>query len=243
VARRGEDDGRRHPPRGRGHPRQALDEGPPPCLPLIAEALAARDTKPRALVSASAVGYYGFLEDARVCDESSPPGTDVLAELCSAWEAACAPAEAAGIRVVKARIGVVLGPEGGALAQMLPVFRLGLGGPLGSGDQMLPWVHAEDTVNALVFALDTAVLEGPVNVTAPSPVAMTTFAKELGRALGRPSFFRVPAFALRLAVGGGAEVVLTGQNAPPKKLLEAGFSFRYPDLPSALAQSVMKRAS
>lgn len=205
---------------------------------LIAEALADPAAKAKVFVSASAVGYYGFIEDDRVCDESAPPGTDVLAELCAAWEAACAPAEAAGVRVVKMRIGVVLGAGGGALAQMLPVFKLGLGGPLGSGTQIFPWVHVADTVGALVFALDSAALSGAVNVTAPKPLPMNDFARALGRALRRPAIFRVPAFALRIMVGKGADVVLTGQNAPPKKLVEAGFVHRYGDLDAALREAV-----
>lgn len=205
---------------------------------LIAEAIAAREVKPSVFVSASAVGYYGYRADDRLCDESAPQGDDVLAGLCGEWEASAAPAEAAGVRVARARIGVVLGPEGGALAQMLPVFRLGLGGPIGSGKQMLPWVHAHDAVKALLFAIDTPGFSGPFNVTAPTPVPMSTFAKELGRALHRPAFFRVPAFALRVVVGQGADVVLTGQNAVPKKLLEAGFSFCYPELFGALKEAV-----
>jgi uncharacterized protein len=210
---------------------------------LIAEAIASRTEKPKVFVSASAVGYYGFRSDDRICDESSPKGDDVLAGLCAEWEESCAPAEAAGVRVARARIGVVLGPEGGALAQMLPVFRLGLGGPLGSGTQMLPWVHAHDAVKALLFAVDTPSFSGPFNVTAPTPANMATFAKELGRVLHRPAFFRVPAFALRLVVGQGADVVLTGQNAVPKKLLEAGFSFCYPELFDALKEAVGKTSA
>jgi uncharacterized protein len=205
---------------------------------LIADAIAAREEPLRVFVSASAVGYYGFRKDDRVCDEAEAPGDDVLATMCASWEEACAPAERAGVRVVRARIGVVLGPEGGALAQMLPVFRLGLGGPLGSGEQMLPWVHADDTVEALLFAIDTPSLTGPVNVTAPMPVSMSTFAKELGRVLHRPAFFGVPAFALRIGMGKGADVVLTGQNAVPKKLLQASFAFRYPELAGALAEAI-----
>jgi uncharacterized protein (TIGR01777 family) len=186
-------------------------------------------------VSASAVGYYGYRRDDSPCEESASPGEDVIARLCAEWEAACAPAEAAaGVRVVRARIGIVLGLEGGALKQMLPLFRLGLGGPLGSGTQMLAWVHADDTVDALTFALDTPTLDGPMNVTAPEPVTMGAFAKELGRALSRPAFLRVPELAMRVAMGRSADVVLTGQNARPKKLLDAGFEFRHPELPAAL---------
>ncbi len=207
---------------------------------LIAEALASRKGDDVVLVSASAVGYYGFRNDDTLCDESTPPGTDVLAEMCADWEGSCAPAEAAGIRVVRTRIGVVLGPEGGALAQMLPIFRLGLGGPLGKGSQILPWIHADDTVDALVFAADTKALSGAVNLTSPNPVTMGVFAKALGSVLHRPSFLPVPSFALRIAMGEGAEVVLTGQNAPPKKLLAAGFPFRHPEVSAALADVLAK---
>lgn len=201
---------------------------------IIAEKLRER-TRPGVFVSASAVGYYGYRSDDAPCEESAPPGADVIAKLCADWEAACAPAESnAAVRVVRARIGIVVGVEGGALKQMLPMFRLGLGGPLGSGDQMLAWIHADDAVDALLFALDTPALVGPVNVTAPQPVTMGVFAKELGRALSRPAFLRVPEFAMRVAMGQSADVVLTGQNARPTKLVQAGFVHRHPDLSEAL---------
>jgi len=201
---------------------------------LIAEKLRER-TGASIFVSASAVGYYGYRHDDALCEESAPPGEDVIAQLCAEWEAACAPAEsAAGVRVVRARIGIVIGLEGGALEQMLPLFRLGLGGPLGSGKQMLAWIHVDDAVDALVFALDSPALVGPVNVTAPEPVTMGVFANDLGRALSRPAFLRVPEFAMRIAMGKSADVVLTGQNARPTKLLAAGFEFHHADLPAAL---------
>lgn len=205
---------------------------------IVAETLAARTDKPKAFVSASAVGYYGFLEDDRPCDESAPPGSDLLAEMCAAWEASSTPARAAGIRTVNLRIGIVLGPDGGALAQMLPIFKLGIGGPLGSGRQMFPWIHVGDAIAAILFALDTPSLEGPVNITAPKPVPMKEFASALGRALHRPALLPVPKLALRIAVGRGADVVLTGQNAVPKKLLGAGFAHRHPDLDEALSDLV-----
>jgi uncharacterized protein (TIGR01777 family) len=208
---------------------------------LIAEKLRERSGA-SIFVSASAVGYYGYRRDDAPCEESAPPGDDVIAQLCAEWEAACAPAESAGgVRVVRARIGIVLGLEGGALAQMLPLFRLGLGGPLGSGTQMLAWIHVDDAVDALVFALDTPALVGPVNVTAPEPVTMGVFAKELGGAVSRPAFLRVPEFAMRVAMGQSADVVLTGQNARPTKLLDAGFAFRHPELPAAL-RDVLSRS-
>jgi len=206
---------------------------------LIAERLAARTANPaNAFLCASAVGYYGYRTDDSICDEDLPPGDDVIAKLCADWEGSCAPIEDAhlGTRVVRARIGVVLGPEGGALKQMLPAFRFGVGGPLGSGDQMLPWVSAEDTVNALLFMVDTPALVGAVNITAPNVITMGEFAKALGRTLKRPAVFRVPGFALRIIMGDGADVVLTGQNAPPKKLLAAGFTFETPEIDQALTK-------
>jgi uncharacterized protein len=207
---------------------------------VLAEASRAGERSP-VLVSASAVGYYGFLDDDRVCDEAAPCGTDVLARMCHEWEAAAEPAVAAGLRVVKARIGVVLGPEGGALAQMLPAFRAFVGGPIGSGRQYLSWIHADDAVRALLFALDTAALSGAVNITAPTPVNMAEFAETLGRVLGRPAVFRVPGFALRALIGAGAEVVLTGQNAVPTRLTAAGFTFRFPALEAGLRDALAVR--
>lgn len=206
---------------------------------VLAEAAASPDrARPPVLVSASAVGYYGLLDDGRECDEAAPCGADVLARMCREWEAATEPAVAAGLRVVQARIGVVLGPEGGALAQMLPAFRGFVGGPLGSGRQFLAWIHADDAVRGLLFALDTPTLSGPMNLTAPTPVPMDVFAKTLGRVLGRPAIFRVPAFALRALIGAGADVVLTGQNALPTKLSGAGFTFRFPELEPGLRDAV-----
>jgi uncharacterized protein (TIGR01777 family) len=201
----------------------------------LARAVAAADRKPRVLVSASAVGYYGMrLDDARL-DETAPPGDDVLAELAVAWEAAADPARAAGVRVVHPRIGVVLGRDGGALAKMLPAFRWFVGGPIGSGAQWVSWVHMSDTVRALVFAIDDARLSGPVNVSAPEPATMGDLARGVGRAIGRPSAMRVPAAALRLALGEGrARLLLTGQRAVPRRLLEAGFAFEHPRLGEAL---------
>jgi uncharacterized protein (TIGR01777 family) len=201
---------------------------------LLAEALS-KGTRCKTWVSASAVGYYGMDTGDAVVDESSPPGTDVLAKMCAEWEQAANPAKEAGIRVSHPRIGLVLGKEGGVFAKMLPAFRAFVGGPLGCGAQYFPWVHIEDTVSALVFALDTKDFAGPFNVVSPNPVTMGEFAKGLGRALGRPSFMAVPAFALKLALGEQSRALLSGQRALPKKLADARFPFLYPELGSALA--------
>ncbi len=197
---------------------------------LISEEIARTPSKPRVFVSASAVGYYGMRDDAALCDEDSPVGDDVLAQLCLDWERSADPARSAGVRVVHPRIGIVLGPEGGALAEMLPPFRAFAGGPIGPGTQYISWIHVHDTVRALLFAIDSPGLDGPCNVTAPEPVTMDTLAKEIGAALGRPSMLRVPAFALRLALGARSEVLLTGQRAVPNKLLASGFGFVFPQL-------------
>lgn len=200
----------------------------------LATAIAASPRRPRVFVSGSAVGIYGMRLDDVVCDESSPPGDDVLARICKEWESAAAPAVGAGVRVVHPRVGIVLGRQG-ALAKMRKPFELFAGGPIGTGRQWLSWIHVKDAVRALVFALDSEALSGPVDVVAPAPATMNDFARALGRALGRPSLLRVPAFALRAAVGDGvAELLLTGQRVVPRKLLEAGFTFTLPALDDAL---------
>ncbi len=201
---------------------------------LLARAIARAAKKPRVFVSASAVGIYGMRSDGAVLDEGAEHGDDVLARIVVDWEAAADPARGV-TRVVHPRTGIVLGRGGGALASMLPAFRWYVGGALGGGKQWLSWVHVEDAVRALLFALDHEALEGPFNVTAPEPVDMDAFAKTLGRAIGRPSALRVPRFALRAALGRGlAEVLLTGQRALPRKLVDAGFTFHYRRLEAAL---------
>ncbi len=190
--------------------------------------------RPRVFVSGSAVGIYGMRLDDVVCDEATPPADDVLASIARDWEAAAAPAADAGVRVVHPRIGVVLGREG-ALAKMRKPFEMFAGGPVGTGRQWLSWIHVADVVRALVFLVDETSLAGPVNLTAPEPSTMNDFARALGHALGRPSLFRVPAFALRAAFGEGvAELLLTGQRVAPRRLLHAGFTFQFPHLAEAL---------
>jgi uncharacterized protein (TIGR01777 family) len=201
---------------------------------LLARTLAGLPRPPRVLVSASAVGFYGDGGD-RVLDESSPQGTDFLAAVAAQWEEAAAPARDRGIRVVHPRFGVVLSPRGGALAKLLPPFRLGAGGKLGSGQQWMSWVALEDVIGALHFLLFTASLAGPVNVVAPAPVTNEEFSRTLARVLGRPALATVPPFVLRLMFGEMADtMLLAGQRAMPAVLEAAGFRFGHSDLEAAL---------
>jgi hypothetical protein len=201
----------------------------------IASAIAGAARRPRVFVSASAVGFYGmFGADAPPVAEDAPPGDDVLAKLCVEWERAADPAAQAGVRVLHPRFGVVLGASGGAIAQMAPAFRWFVGGPVGSGEQWVSWIHERDVTRALLLAIDGAV-SGPMNVVAPEAVTMNVFAAALARALRRPALFRVPAFALRAAFGEGvASVLLTGQRAVPRKLQGAGFTFEAPAIDEAM---------
>lgn len=200
----------------------------------LSRALAGLSRRPAVLVSSSAVGFYGDTGDVEV-NESATTGEGFLASLCRDWEAAAQPAVDAGIRVVHARTGVVLSGEGGLLGRLLPVFRLGLGGRLGSGRQWMSWISLTDQIAALRFILHDGI-SGPVNLTAPAPVTNAEFARALGRAVHRPAPFIVPAPVLRLALGEFAdEGVLVGQRVLPDRLAKAGFTFRHPDLDTALA--------
>ncbi|MCP3135872.1 TIGR01777 family oxidoreductase [Pyxidicoccus xibeiensis] len=185
-------------------------------------------------VSASAIGYYGGTRGAEPLTEESAPGDDFLAQVCRGWEAEALRAREAGIRTAIVRMGVVLHPNGGALHKMLPPFRIGAGGPVGSGKQYVSWVHREDALDLLAFVLEQPTLEGPVNATAPEPATNLDFAHALGHALGRPSVVHVPAFMLKAAMGEMAKVALEGQRVLPKRAQEAGFSFRHPALEAAL---------
>ena len=201
----------------------------------LARALVALPQPPHTLLVASAVGIYGDRGD-ELLDEDSNPGRGFLADVCQEWEAATEPARQAGIRVVHLRFGVVLHPATGALAKMLPLFRLGLGGRLGSGRQWMSWITLVDAVSAILFALDTASLDGPVNLAAPEPVTNTEFTRALSRAVHRPAILPAPAFALRLALGQMAdEALLASARAAPFRLLSAGFQFAHPTIDSALA--------
>jgi uncharacterized protein (TIGR01777 family) len=201
---------------------------------LVSEAIARAAAKPRALVCASAIGYYGNRGD-EVLSESSSPGDDFLAKVCQEWEAACQPARDAGVRVANARIGVVLSPEGGALKKMLTPFRLGVGGVIGDGEQFMSWTAIDDITGALMFLLASPSLAGPVNLTAPYPVTNREFTRTLGRVLKRPTIFPMPAFAARLAFGEMADaLLLSSTRVAPQALEGAGFKFRYPELEPAL---------
>jgi hypothetical protein len=200
----------------------------------IADAIARLETPRPALICASAVGIYGD-RGADVVSETSPPGEDFLAGVCRDWEAACRPAADAGARVVNVRFGVILSPAGGALAKMLPPFKLGVGGRLGSGDQFMSWVTIDDVVSAIDFALATEDIQGPVNVVAPRPVTNREFTKTLGRVLRRPTVLPVPAFVLRTLLGEMADsLLLSGARVAPKSLEAAGFTFQHPTLEEGL---------
>jgi uncharacterized protein (TIGR01777 family) len=201
---------------------------------LLAETLASLRAPPEVLVSASAVGYYGDRGDESL-DESSSSGGDFLAGVVRGWEEAAKPAASAGIRVVHPRFGVILSPDGGALARMLPAFRLGIGGRMGSGRQWMSWIALDDAVDAIRYLIASTDLHGPVNVTAPEAITNEGFTRSLGRALGRPTLLAIPAVALRLAFGEMAvETLLASQRARPERLLGARFSFRHPRLDDAL---------
>jgi uncharacterized protein (TIGR01777 family) len=187
----------------------------------------------KVLVNASAVGYYGPHGDEELT-EDSPAGDDFLARICVAWEAAARAAEAHGVRVAPVRIGVVLAKEAGPLAKVLTPFRLGGGGPVGSGRQWMSWVHAADIVGILLLALDSAAAIGPINGTAPQPVTNRDFATALGRALHRPSFMPTPAFGLRVLLGGVADIITTGQRVLPRKAEALGYRFQFPTVEAAL---------
>ncbi len=189
---------------------------------------------PKVFICASAIGIYGDRGD-EILTEESAPGTGFLAETCLAWEAAAEAAQAAGIRVVNTRLGVVLSPEGGALAKLLPLFRLGLGGKLGSGREWMPWLTLRDAVGILSFCVENQNMRGPVNAAAPGLVRNTEFTQALGAAVHRPAIIPAPAFALRLAFGEMAdEALLASARVFPAKLIEAGYAFLDPELGPAL---------
>jgi uncharacterized protein len=200
----------------------------------LAAAILAMDRPPRVLVSGSAIGFYGDRGDELV-DETAPPGADFLARVCVDWEAAAAPVEEAGVRLVLLRTGIVLSQHGGALARLLPIFRLGGGGPLGAGTQWMSWIGLHDQVRAIEHALCTDSMQGAANLVAPNPVTNAEFAITLGRVLARPAFVPVPAFALELLYGEMARAtLLSGQRVVPRTLSAAGFEFDQPTLEGAL---------
>jgi uncharacterized protein (TIGR01777 family) len=193
--------------------------------------------KGMALISASAIGYYGFHgEENRT--EDSPPGGDFLAVLARDWEAEAREAEKKGCRVAITRLGIVLGEKGGALGQMIPLFEKFVGGPLGSGRQWFSWIHIEDLARGVLFLLEHPEISGAVNFTAPNPVRNKELAQSLGRILGRPAFLPAPGFMLRLILGEFGSILLEGQRVLPQKLLQAGFQFQYPEIEGALRQVI-----
>ena len=195
------------------------------------------DPRPAALVSSSAVGYYGPHGEEEL-PEDTPPGEDFLARVCVVWEREAQAAEELGMRVVRVRTGVVLDKDGGALGKMLPFFKAGVGGPVAGGRQLMPWVHADDVAGIYLRAIDDASWSGAVNATAPEPVSNKTFSKALGRALHRPAIAPVPAFAIQLLYGDMSEIVTKGQNAVPKRTLELGYRHAHPDLDEALRSAL-----
>jgi uncharacterized protein (TIGR01777 family) len=206
----------------------------------IVAAIGSVEKKPAVLVNASAVGYYGDVENGDVA-ETHPPGIDFLARLCERWEKEALRAEECGVRVVRMRFGVVLETGGGALKRMIVPFRFFVGGPLGSGRQWFPWVHRDDVIGAITFSLMNPSISGPVNVTAPDVVTMSEFARALGKAMHRPTWVRVPAFVLKVVLGEMAGTVVSGQRVVSRKLLDAGYTFRYPKLDGALGAILTRR--
>lgn len=198
----------------------------------IVEAIAQANPKPSVLINTSAIGYYGISETATF-DETSPPGSDFLAEVCQAWEAEAQKVKDSGVRLVILRFGIVLG-NGGALAKMTPVFQLFAGGPLGTGRQWVSWIHQDDLVNLIITTLTRPDLEGVFNATAPNPVRMSELSQSLGETLNRPSWLPVPSFAVEALLGEGAMVVLEGQQVLPKRTTSYGFDYQYPTVKQAL---------
>lgn len=203
----------------------------------LVTSIARLEAPPKILISASAVGYYGSRGD-ELLTEQSPAGTGFLAETCVAWENEADWLAELDVRVVKVRIGIVLGPEGGALKKMLLPFRFGLGGPLGNGKQWMSWIHVDDLVEMILFAAMNASVRGAINGVGPAPVTNRDFTRALGAALHRPAVLPAPEFALRAALGEMAEVVLGSQRVLPKAAEQAGFGFRYNAIDKALAACV-----
>ncbi len=207
----------------------------------LVDALRGVSPRPRLLISASGVGYYGNRGD-EILTEASPSGSGFVAELARDWEAEAIKAEELGIRVVILRNGVVLSREGGILKKLLPPFRLGLGGKIGSGNQWTPWIHLEDEIGLIRHAMAHEAVRGPLNVVAPEPATNAEFARAIGEVLGRPTALTAPAFALRLAFGAMTdEVLLASQRAMPVRTLETGYTFRHPLLREALSELLARR--
>jgi hypothetical protein len=204
----------------------------------LVDAIARVQHRPKVLVCTSAIGYYGERGD-EILTESSPQGEGFLADICREWEAEADRAVELGLRVVKLRIGFVLGNDGGALGKILPVFRAGLGGRLGSGQQWMPWIHVDDVAETFIHAVENDI-SGVWNTTSPNPVTNADFTKQLGNVLHRPAMFPVPGFALKLAFGEFGQHMLDSARVIPGAAIAAGYQFRYPELGPALADLVGK---
>jgi uncharacterized protein (TIGR01777 family) len=200
----------------------------------LVRAIERAEPKPRVFVASSAIGYYGSRLDTARVDESAPAGDDFLARVCVAWEAAAERAEAFGVRVVRARTGIVLSERGGALESLLRPFKLFVGGPIGSGEQGFSWIHLDDEVAALLRAIDDDALRGPVNLCAPEPVSNAELSRIIGELLHRPAALKAPGFALKALFGEGAEPLLGGQWGVPRALEQVGFAFKYTSIRTAL---------
>lgn len=199
----------------------------------VVDAVSAATIKPKAVIQSSGIGHYGYLSD-KVFTESDPPGSDFLARLTVDWEGSTASVAEQGVRHISIRSGVVLSPDEGALNRLILPFKLFAGGPMGSGKQGFAWIHPADEIAAIRFLIENEAANGPFNLIAPQPTTFAEFARTLGRVMHRPYWFPVPAFALRAVLGEVASTVLEGQRAMPRKLLDLGFRFRFPDAESAL---------
>ena len=205
----------------------------------IVEGIPSHPEKPFTLFNASAVGYYGFRKDEELTEES-PNGDDFLARIASEWEEEAQKADEKGARVVITRFGIVMGEKGGALGQMIPLFKKFIGGPIGSGNQWFSWVHIKDLAQAFTFLIKHPEISGPVNFCSPNPVRNVDLAKALGRALHRPSFMPAPGFMIKLVLGEFGSVILEGQRVIPKRLLDSGFAFEFPDIDKALQEIIAR---
>jgi hypothetical protein len=203
----------------------------------LVESIAAADSRPQVLVSASAIGYYGDRGDEELVEQSEP-GDDFLAQVCQAWEEEAQKVEELDVRLVRLRIGVVVGAGGGALEAMLPPFKMGIGGPMGSGRQWWSWVHRDDLVAMIKRALEDSSMTGVYNATSPQPLRQKEFGKALGKVLHRPAFMPTPAFALKLILGGFSTELLSSKRVLPARLQESGFDFLYAELEAALDEAL-----
>jgi uncharacterized protein len=207
---------------------------------VLAKTMAAVRTPPRVFLSTSAIGIYGS-RGSQALDESSAPGRGFLADVVQQWESAATPARDAGVRLVHPRLGLVMHPDGGVLSKLLPLFNVGGGGKIGKGDQWMSWIGMHDLLRALVFLMNTDVITGPVNVTAPNPATNAQFSHTLGEVLHRPALATVPEFAVKLMFGEmGEETLLSGQRVLPRRLLDSQFQFDYPELAAALRHELGK---